>query len=129
MEDARSPAAEAPRSAARLDRRPFRFVQRRPNPVFSPEYRGLIGVLIEVRREAGLSQSALAGRIEKSPSHIARIERGQRRVDALEVYRLAQALELDPVDLFRRLVDGVATAAASADSSKSIKTTVSKQRD
>lgn len=76
---------------------------RRPNPVFSPEYRVLVGTIAEARSEAGLSQRGLAARLGKSASHIAMIEGGQRRVDALELYRLANCLGLDPAALFQRI--------------------------
>ena len=73
---------------------------RRPNPVFGDEYKVLRDVLVDARREAGLSQRALAARLGKAKSHIGMIERGQRRVDALELYHLALCLGRDPCDLF-----------------------------
>jgi ribosome-binding protein aMBF1 (putative translation factor) len=80
------------------------FVQRQPNPVFSPEYRALIAVLKAARTDACLSQRTLARRIGKSSSHVVRIEMGQRRVDALELYRIAKALGVEPLELFARIV-------------------------
>lgn len=65
---------------------------RRPNPVFSDEYGVVRQVLIRARREAGLSQRALAARLDKTASHVAMIERGQRRVDLLEFCRIAESL-------------------------------------
>jgi len=82
---------------------PARTLQRRPNPVFSAEYRELVAILIEARRHAGVSQRALADKLGKAASHVTMIERGQRRVDALELYRVAKALDVDPVELFRRI--------------------------
>lgn len=80
------------------------FVQRRPNPVFSPEYRALIDVLTAARQAAGVSQRTLARRLGRSCSHVTRIEQGQRRVDTLELYRIAKALKLSPLALFGRIV-------------------------
>lgn len=88
---------------------------RRPNPVFSEEYRALVSVVLQARRDAGLSQSALAERLGKAKSHICMIERGQRRVDALELYRMAKCLDLAPTELFRRIeerLDRLAAAGA-----------------
>lgn len=65
---------------------------RRPNPVFSDEYGVVRQVLIGARRDAGLSQRALAARLGKTGSHVAMIERGQRRVDLLEFCRIADSL-------------------------------------
>ena len=45
-----------------------RRAQRRPNPVFSDEYGVVRDVLIGARREAGLSQRALAARLGNAPS-------------------------------------------------------------
>lgn len=65
---------------------------RRPNPVFSDEYGIVREVLVRARHEAGLSQRALAARLGKSGSHVAMMERGQRRVDLLEFCRIADSL-------------------------------------
>jgi len=84
--------------ASRFGRAP-----RRPNPVFSDEYEVVRAVLIGARREAGLSQRALAARLGKTGSHVAMIERGQRRVDLLEFCRIAESLGLSPDALVRRI--------------------------
>ena len=83
---------------SRFDRTP-----RRPNPVFSDEYEVVRTVLIGARREAGLSQRALAARLGKTGSHVAMIERGQRRVDLLEFCRIAESLGLAPDALVGRI--------------------------
>ena len=62
------------------------------NPVFSHEYEVVREVLIGARHEAGLSQRALAALLGKTGSHVAMIERGQRRVDLLEFCRIAESL-------------------------------------
>lgn len=76
---------------------------RRPNPVFSDEYSVVRDVLIGARREAGLSQRALAARLGKTGSHVAMIERGQRRVDLLEFCRIADSLGVSPDALVGRI--------------------------
>lgn len=47
--------------------------------------------VVQARERAGFSQSALAERIGLSRSSLTRVEQGQRRLDALELVRLAQA--------------------------------------
>lgn len=74
---------------------------RQPNPVHSDGYRRLRQVLVEARRQAGLSQRQLAARIGKSASHICMIETGQRRIDVLEFDRIARSLGADPLELFQ----------------------------
>ena len=87
-----------------------RWIVRRPNPVFSPEYRALVGVLTAARQEGGLSQAALALRLGRAKSHISRIEQGQRRVDSLELVRIAYALRMAPEELFTRILDALREA-------------------
>jgi len=82
---------------------PFARAPRRPNPVFSDEYEVVRAVLIGARREAGLSQRALAARLGKTGSHVAMIERGQRRVDLLEFCRIAESLGQSPDALVGRI--------------------------
>lgn len=77
---------------------------RRPNPVFSEEYKVLRTVLADERRRAGLSQAGLAARLGKASSHIAMIERGQRRIDSLELFLMAKCLDADPMRIWSRIV-------------------------
>lgn len=78
---------------------------RRPNPVFSDEYGVIRSAVIQARRAAGLSQSELAARLGKAKSHVAMIERGQRRIDTLELYIMAQAFGLHPPTFFALLAE------------------------
>lgn len=48
--------------------------------------------IAEARRAAGLSQSELAERVDLDRTKIVRIESGERRITALEIFRLADAL-------------------------------------
>ncbi len=61
-----------------------------------PRYRALITLLTEARIDAGLSQDALARRLDRPQSFVGKIETLQRRVDALELFDIIEALELDP---------------------------------
>lgn len=80
-------------------------VFRRPNPVFTDEYAAIRELVVDARRGAGLSQRELAARIDKCASHVAMIERGQRRMDTLELFIIAKALGREPSDLFAELVE------------------------
>lgn len=73
---------------------------RRPNPVFSEAYVVIREAVVQGRRVAGLSQAELAARLGKAKSHIAMIERGQRRIDTLELFRAAQAFGREPAGFF-----------------------------
>jgi transcriptional regulator with XRE-family HTH domain len=76
---------------------------RRGNPVFGDEYAALRDVLKAARVSAGLTHRGLAARIGKHPSHVTKIECGQRRVDVLDLYLMAKALELEPASFFGQI--------------------------
>lgn len=48
----------------------------------------------ECRQAAGLSQAELAGKVDLDRTMLAKVETGRRRLDALELARLASALEV-----------------------------------
>lgn len=88
---------------AAVSLRPEESWPRRPNPVFGDEYAELREILKAARIAAGLSHRSLARRIGKHASHITKIECGQRRVDVLDLYRIAKALDLAPERLFHEI--------------------------
>ena len=75
-----------------------------PKSVFTGAHQHLVAVLVEARREAGLTQTELAERIGKDQKFISLIERSQRRVDVIEFCALARALGAEPVSLYSELV-------------------------
>lgn len=62
----------------------------------SEDYRTLIGVIAEFRRDIGVSQRELARRLGKPPSFINKIELFERRLDLLEYIAIAEALGQRP---------------------------------
>lgn len=77
-----------------------------PKSVFSDAYALMLKNLIALRKERGLSQGDLAVRIGKEQPFISRIERGERRVDVVEFYALAQALGLEPTEAYAAVTRG-----------------------
>jgi transcriptional regulator with XRE-family HTH domain len=69
----------------------------------SQEYAVLCSLLVAARHEAGLTQHALAKRLKKPQSFVAKIEGGERRLDLIEFLAVAGALQTDPVAMFRKL--------------------------
>ena len=94
--------------AASSDARSHGLRARRGNPVFTPEYRAMVSVLVGHRKAAGLSQRQLAARLGRAASHVGLIEAGQRRIDTLELLRIARCLGVDPARLFEAMVHSVA---------------------
>lgn len=80
---------------------------RKSNPVFSNEYTVIREIIVEARKEAGIIQRQLALGIGKAPSHLSLVERGQRRIDVLELYYIAQHLELGFVNMAGRIAERI----------------------
>ena len=72
----------------------------------SAEYARLIATLVAVRKAAGIRQQALAKKLGRPQSFIAKYEGGERRIDVVEFIAIARALGADPIKLFRDFVAG-----------------------
>lgn len=70
----------------------------------SAEYARLIDLLVATRHKAGIRQQALAKKLRKPQSFVAKYEGGERRLDMIEFIAIAEALGADPLKLFRRFV-------------------------
>jgi transcriptional regulator with XRE-family HTH domain len=72
----------------------------------SPEYERLIEMLFAARKKAKVQQQALAKKLGKPQSFVAKYEGGERRIDLIEFIVIVRALGADPVELFRDFVAG-----------------------
>jgi transcriptional regulator with XRE-family HTH domain len=59
--------------------------------------------LAAARRQSNLNQQQLAAMLGKPQSFVSEYERGQRRVDVVELLVIARALGADPLDLFTEI--------------------------
>jgi transcriptional regulator with XRE-family HTH domain len=66
----------------------------------SEQYRIVGACVAAARRRAKLTQIELAEKLGRTQTFVSEIERGQRRVDVLELLVLAKALGADPLGLF-----------------------------
>ncbi|WGR73899.1 MULTISPECIES: helix-turn-helix transcriptional regulator [unclassified Bradyrhizobium] len=66
----------------------------------SAEYARLIQLLVATRHKAGIRQQALAKKLGKPQSFVAKFETGERRLDVIEFVTIAEALGADPVSCF-----------------------------
>ncbi|MCV9960286.1 helix-turn-helix transcriptional regulator [Pararhizobium sp. BT-229] len=64
----------------------------------------LVDLIIEKRKEAGLTQEDLAKALGQTQPWIAHLEGGERRIDVIEFVRLADAIGFDAVEELRRLI-------------------------
>ena len=62
--------------------------------LFSEDYRCFLKLLREVRERAGLTQEQIAERLETTQSIISKCERGERRLDIVELKAWCQALDI-----------------------------------
>ncbi|MFZ2031905.1 MAG: helix-turn-helix transcriptional regulator [Vitreimonas sp.] len=66
-------------------------------------YAAFVRLLVERRKVSGLSQQDVADALRWPQSFIAKIEKQQRRIDAVELIRLAAAVGFDPSKIVRDL--------------------------
>lgn len=63
------------------------------------QYTGLREALADARRSRGITQTDLSRRLGKPQSYVSKFERGERRIDLIEVFEIANALDADPIAL------------------------------
>ncbi|AMU94207.1 hypothetical protein AOA14_06255 [Sphingopyxis terrae subsp. terrae NBRC 15098] len=73
--------------------------------VYSEEGRLLAESLTEARKRAGMHQADVAAKMGSDQTVISNIERGHRRIDAIEFFEFANAVDCDPVELYRSIVE------------------------
>jgi len=71
--------------------------------VYTQQYRRFRALLIQARKAAGLTQVALAARLERPQSFVSKVERGERRLDVIEFLEVARVLRLDVVTFLSKL--------------------------
>lgn len=83
------------------------------NKTFDPRYEPLRQRLVELREKSGLTQVELAARLGKPQSYVSKYERGERRLDLIDLFEITSALEQEAVSLvadFHRVWMAVRTA-------------------
>jgi transcriptional regulator with XRE-family HTH domain len=67
------------------------------------ELRILGEVLVRARERAKLKQADVAARLGLPASYLSKIESGTRRLDVIELIRIAEAMGIDPAELVREV--------------------------
>ncbi|MDD5715991.1 MAG: helix-turn-helix transcriptional regulator [Patescibacteria group bacterium] len=58
--------------------------------IYSKEHKKLVDRIIQARKSAGLTQLDAARALGKTQSYVSKIERAQRKIDVIELKKLAQ---------------------------------------
>ena len=69
------------------------------NTLYHPQYQAMIKRLVQARKTAGLTQSEVAKRLNKTQSSISKIEHCQKRVDILELKFFSKLYKIDPREI------------------------------
>lgn len=70
--------------------------------IHTPEYKLFVELLRETRQKAGLTQIQLAEKIGENQVFVSRLERGETRVDVVQLRTLCMALNTTLVTFARR---------------------------
>jgi transcriptional regulator with XRE-family HTH domain len=70
------------------------------NSTHNSDYQLLLTVLKSERERLGVTQTELADRLGNTQTFVSKCERGERRIDAVELVEFAEALGIQPGDLF-----------------------------
>ena len=63
--------------------------------IYTAEYAQLLQLLREIREQAGITQTDLAERLGHSQSFVTKFERGDRRLDVIQLRTICAALGTD----------------------------------
>ena len=71
--------------------------------LFTKQHEALIQRLIAARKAADMTQQALADRISKPQSFVAKYENGDRRLDVVEFLTITEILDADPHKIIKQV--------------------------
>ena len=78
-----------------------------PTSMFTDTYKVLVDVLVQARKDAGVTQTELGRRLGKGQKYVSVIETGVRRIDLIEFTAFAKALGRDPAALYAEIVSAL----------------------
>lgn len=63
-------------------------------------------MLVQARKKAGCTQVQLAALLSRPQSFVSKVERGERRLDVIEFFEVAEKIGFDPFAFLRALQKG-----------------------
>lgn len=73
----------------------------------SPEYQVLIELLKEAWTKSGKTQKQICDELGKPKNYLIKIEKGLRRVDVVEIFKLCKVVKIDPLTLLESFADRI----------------------
>jgi len=71
--------------------------------VHTKNYARFLQLLVQVRKNAGITQEEVAARLGRHQSFVSKYENGERRVDLIEFLDIAEAIGFEPVSFMRKI--------------------------
>lgn len=71
--------------------------------IYTREYAAVLRLLREAREQAGITQVELAKKLRQSQSYVSKVERGDRRLDIVQLRTICQVLGLTLAEFVQRL--------------------------
>ncbi|MBQ8346551.1 MAG: helix-turn-helix transcriptional regulator [Alphaproteobacteria bacterium] len=71
--------------------------------VFTDRYRLFLQLLIQERKNKGITQVKLAALLQKPQSYVSKYENGERRLDVIEFLETADCIGIDAADFIKKL--------------------------
>lgn len=71
--------------------------------IHTPEYRALLALLRERRAQSGVTQVEVAAALGESQAFVSKCERGDRRIDLIDLLRILRAIAVSPDDFLAEL--------------------------
>jgi transcriptional regulator with XRE-family HTH domain len=72
--------------------------------IYTREYRILLRILRSKRQQKRISQEDLAKKLGVPQSFISKIERGERRIDVIDLFRYCEVLNIELVQFIKELI-------------------------
>jgi transcriptional regulator with XRE-family HTH domain len=71
--------------------------------IHGKKYRSFLELLVQIRKDAGLTQTEVAAHLRRPQSYVSKYENGEGRLDVVEFLEVAQVVGFDPVKFIRSL--------------------------
>ena len=65
----------------------------------SKAYKRLTELLVQARHDAGLTQQQVADELGRPQSFVAKYEKGERRLDVVELIEICRAISATPIEI------------------------------